>query len=549
MVEGFLKTVVDSIGDGIVVADANGRFLYFNRAAERILGRGAEDVPSEQWQQTYGVFLPDGITPFPENQMPLLRALAGTETDGVEQLVRNPDVPEGVLISITGRPVVDESGALQGAVVVFRDITKSRQLSAEELARANAELSRSVAELAKANAELAAEVEQRRRAESALDVTQVQLQQSQKMEAIGRLAGGIAHDFNNVLSVILSHSQILVEDLPIGSELHVDAAQIHTAAERAKRLTQQLLAFSRRQVLRPAPIDLSSVVRDLEPMLARLVGEDIELASRLELAVDPILADRGQIEQIVMNLVVNSRDAMPKGGRLVLSTANVRLDERYSESHAEVTPGPYVLLDVTDSGSGIDPETQERIFEPFFTTKERGTGLGLATVYGVVKQSGGHVWVYSEVGRGTTFKIYFPRHGAPPAARPASLGPAAGGAGERILVIEDEPLVRRAVCTILRRAGYDVLEAGTSGDAEKLVLEHGTSIRLLLVDVILADRTGPEVVRELIPSCPNARAVYTSGYNEEHVLAQGALEPGAHFLQKPVTPEALLSTVKKLLAG
>ncbi len=377
-----------------------------------------------------------------------------------------------------------------------------------------------------------------------------QLQQAQKMEAIGRLAGGLAHDFNNLLTVIAGYSQLLLDRLPPGDPICAYVSQIKKAGEGAASLTRQLLAFSRKQVLAPQVLDLNRVVANTNRMLTRLIGEDIELVTICRPDLGRVKADPGQIEQVMMNLAVNARDAMPQGGRITIETANVDLEGNYSNQRLVVTPGAYAMLAVSDTGIGMSPEIQSRIFEPFFTTKEqgKGTGLGLATVYGIVKQSGGYIWVYSEPGKGTTFKIYLPRvQEVAPLAKKVEGNVRATAGSETILVVEDNEAVRRFVREILEAKGYTLLEAGGSEEALKLAESHPEPIHLFLTDVVMPRMNGPELAAHLAPLHPEVKVLYMSGYTDNAVVHHGILESGTHFLQKPFNPETLARSIREVL--
>ncbi len=412
------------------------------------------------------------------------------------------------------------------------------------------ELQNRIADALRSEQEARRELEERRRAEAALRRAEEQLRQAQKMEAIGKLAGGIAHDFNNLLSVILTCSHLAMEELKAGDPLRDDLEQIRTAGERASALTRQLLAFSRCQTFERRVVDLGEVVHGVEKMLQRILGEDIELEVRVDRRLGHVLADPSQLEQVLLNLVVNARDAMPTGGKLTVEVSNVRLDGAYAEAHYDASPGDYVMLAVSDTGTGMDAETQARIFEPFFTTKEpgRGTGLGLATVYGIVKQSEGNVWVYSEPGRGTTFKVYLPRHTDASTAEVPRLPDVTSLTGnETVLLVEDDPQVRAAARGILRRAGYYVLEARNAGEALLTCERHPQRIHLLLTDVVMPQLSGVELAHRLTAMRPELKVVCMSGYTDEAVLRHGVIDSSLLFVQKPLTPEALLTKVRQAL--
>ena len=377
-----------------------------------------------------------------------------------------------------------------------------------------------------------------------------QLRQAQKMEAVGRLAGGVAHDFNNILTAITGYADLLLEDLGTTDRRRDDIAEIRKAAERAAGLTRQLLAFSRQQVMQVRVLDLNDVVADTQNMLGRLLGEDIALVTRLDPALGAVKADPGQLEQVIMNLAVNARDAMPGGGKLTIETANAELDDTYVREHFPARPGSYVMLAVSDTGTGMSDEVQSHLFEPFFTTKEKGkgTGLGLATVYGIVKQSGGYIWVYTEPGHGTTFKIYLPRVAGAPAQRASGPKASPVGAGtETVLLAEDEAAVRAVARHALERQGYTVLEASSSEAALDLAERHSGRIHLLLTDVIMPGMNGRALALRLSELRPDLRVVYMSGYTEEAITRHGVLEPGLTYVQKPFTPEGLARKVREVL--
>jgi two-component system, cell cycle sensor histidine kinase and response regulator CckA len=391
-----------------------------------------------------------------------------------------------------------------------------------------------------------------------LDITdrkqlEEQLRQAQKMEAVGRLAGGIAHDFNNLLMVIQGYSDLLVERLPDGDPLRRNAEQIQMASQRASSLTRQLLAFSRKQMLAPKILNVQSVVAEMEKILRRLIGEDVQLETSSAPDLGLIKADRSQIEQVILNLAVNARDAMPQGGWLTIETANVELDASYSHPPAVLSPGRYVMLAVTDNGCGMDAETQAHVFEPFFTTKEKGkgTGLGLATVYGVVKQSGGYVWVYSEPGRGTSFKIYLPRieETAVPAVRDGKKETQIPERGsETILLVEDEKGVRELAREYLASSGYTVIEAEDGHTALELAAMHVGPIHLLLTDVVMPGISGRELAERVSQIRPGIKIIYMSGYTDQAVVHHGILRNDAVLLQKPFTLMTLAGKLREMLA-
>jgi two-component system, cell cycle sensor histidine kinase and response regulator CckA len=379
---------------------------------------------------------------------------------------------------------------------------------------------------------------------------ELQLRQAQKMEAVGRLAGGVAHDFNNLLMVIKGHTELLLGALAPGDSIARKIEQIDRSADRATTLTRQLLAFSRLQVLQPQVINLNSVVEEMGKLLPRLIGEDIELVLRPDQKLGTIRADSSQMEQVIMNLAVNSRDAMPTGGKLLIGTRNCDLDQSYTASHPLMKPGPYVLLDVTDTGTGMDEETQAHIFEPFFTTKEKGkgTGLGLATVYGIIKQSGGFIWVYSELGKGTSFKIYLPRvkeaevnFGAP---KPVVELPAGT---ETVLLTEDEHDVREIAREFLESGGYKVIEAKNGKEAIAIAAEHRGKIDLLVTDMVMPGMTGQELAVQLQREHPGISVVFMSGYSEHAATEMADADPSVRLMTKPFSRGAILRTVREIL--
>lgn len=394
---------------------------------------------------------------------------------------------------------------------------------------------------------------ERHRDHQSLRLSEERLRRSQKMEAVGRLAGGVAHDFNNLLTAITGYADLLLARLRAGDPLRRHAEEIRKAAERATTLTSQLLAFSRQQVLQPKVLDLNTIIRNVGQMLHRLIGEHIELVMTLDPALGRVRADPGQIEQAITNLVVNARDAMPGGGRLTIATANEVLDDKHPrEQLAATSPGTYATFSVIDTGCGMNAEVQSHLFEPFFTTKEqgRGTGLGLPTVYGIVKQSGGYIFVESQVGRGSTFQIYLPLVQEKAEVVDLAIGPGAGSiprGTETILVVEDEDVVRELVREVLEMQGYNVLQASNADEAIAICRGHSGQIHMVLTDVVMPGLAGPALVDRLVALRPGLRSVLMSGYTESAVQRPSAFDPGTSFLQKPFTPESLAKKVRDVL--
>jgi len=379
-----------------------------------------------------------------------------------------------------------------------------------------------------------------------------QLRMSQKMEAVGQLAGGVAHDFNNLLTAILGYCNLMLDDMPPDDPRRADLDEIRAAGERAAALTRQLLAFSRRQMLQPQSVHLNAIVQQMEKLLRRLISEDVELSTKLAADLLTVRVDPAAIEQILVNLAVNARDAMPLGGRLTIETANVELDETYAVMHVTMPPGRYVMLAVGDTGEGMDSATRARVFEPFFTTKEqgKGSGLGLATVYGMVKQSGGFIWVYSEPGHGTMFKVYFPpaeqRAAASASEHPGRRTSDGKQGWETVLLVEDEAAVRALAREVLRRHGYVVLEARHGVDALRVAERHNDEIHLMITDVVMPHMSGRDLAERLARVRPKMKVLFMSGYTD-HALMHRELTPGSAFLQKPFTPEGFARKVRSVL--
>ncbi len=491
------------MNSGSVVAsmrDAKGRYVYVNRAYEESAGLPSSEILG---RTPYNVWAPETATELSENNQKVLSA--GRVMELHEKTV-NLAGGSREWLSIKF-PFLDRKGdVFVGSVSL--DITERNSL--EE-----------------------------------------QLRQSQKMEAVGRLAGGIAHDFNNLLTIITGYSELLLGSPTLDPDHRAKILELKKAGDRAALLTRQLLAFSRKQVLAPRVLNLNSVVENLQKMIQRLIGEDIEFATIPRTPLNRVKADPGQVEQIIMNLVVNARDAMPKGGRLTIETANVEFDAEYARSHVPSVPGYYVMVAVSDTGTGIDPETQKHIFEPFFTTKEtgKGTGLGLATVYGIVKQSGGFIWVYSEQGVGSVFKIYFPCVMEQMESMPEARQVTDRFRGrETILVAEDEAALRTLICETLRVHGYTVLEASDGINAVRRSERYHKPIHLLIADVVMPRMSGRELASRITSARPETGVLYISGYTDDAILHHGVLDPNTAFLQKPFTPTSLVRKVRLVIS-
>ncbi|MEW6347853.1 MAG: PAS domain S-box protein [Thermodesulfobacteriota bacterium] len=495
----FHRKLLDASPDAVVVYDIDGKPVYLSPAFTRLFGwtldevrgRTIDFVPAENW---------------PETRVLIDKVLRGEDFSDAETR-RLTKTGEIIDVSVSGAVFFDLEGRPAGSVIHLRDITERKRL--EE-----------------------------------------QLRQAAKMEAIGRLAGGVAHDFNNLLTVMLGYSKMLVQQLPKESPYYSKLVQVGNSAERAAALTRQLLAFSRKQVLEVRVLDLNAGISAIEDMLRRLIGEDIELTTVFSPNLGKIEADPVQIEQILVNLAANARDAMPSGGTLTIETNNVMLDEEYARTHSDVQSGSYVMLAVSDTGEGMNPETVSRVFEPFFSTKARGkgTGLGLSTVYGIAKQHNGHIYVYSEPGLGTTFKVYFPRIDQPAETLAGASSQYPEGVGkETVLIVEDEEVVREFAADALGMLGYCVLKACDPDEAMRVARLHESVIDLMLTDVVLPQMDGRSLFVLLSQTRPAMKVLYMSGYTDNAIVRRGVLDKAVHFLQKPFVMETLARKVREAL--
>ncbi len=503
----FLRAVLQNMEDGIVACNAEGALTYLNKAAQELHGLPDLPLPAREWTRHFQLFSEDGKTPLREEETPLRRALRGESVRNVEVVILPEQGPRRTLL-VSGQGMVGPVGEKQRALLLLRDVTEQKLMEQQFI-------------------------------------------QSQKIEAVGRLAGGVAHDFNNLLTIITGYSQLVRDQLKKEDLLRPYVLEVIAASDRAASLTRQLLAFSRKQVLAPQVLDLNQIIQNLSKMLRRLIGEDIEVRNVLSPTLGRVRADPAQIEQIIINLALNARDAMPRGGKLTIETADADLDQAYASRHISMVPGCYVMLAVTDTGIGMDEETQAHIFEPFFTTKElgKGTGLGLAMVYGTVKQSGGYIWVYSEPARGTTFKVYLPRvEDDSELVAPRQIAATQVPRGsETILLVEDEEAVRSMVRGLLETHGYRVFAADQAREVLQFCQLESGAIHLLLTDVVMPRMSGRELAERVIALHPETRVLYMSGYTDDAIVQHGVLNPGVAFIQKPFTPDALMGKVREVL--
>ena len=499
--EERFRKVLETSGEGIVLRDPFGRITYANeRFAEMIGYTQAELIGMHVDYITAPEFVPD-MRASAERR----RRTGKSETLDLQLLHKDGSRVDAILAA---SPTYDDQGNYSGALGMITDITERKRL--EE-----------------------------------------QLRQAQKIEAVGRLAGGVAHDFNNLLTAIRGHVDLLLTDADVTGQVRTDIEEIRKASDRAATLTQQLLAFSRRQMLQPVVLEFDTIIHEMESLLRRLIAEDIVLITNLHAGPTRVRADRGQLEQVLMNLVVNARDAMPNGGELLIESETCQVDEEFARANPGAAPGAYAKLTVRDTGVGMDSGTLSHVFEPFFTTKElgKGTGLGLATVYGIVKQSGGYIRVLSDVGQGTTFEIFLPRvEEALQRPREATATKDRPAEGETILVAEDEDAVRALTCRILRKRGYHVLEAKDGREAVEVARAHEGEITLLVTDVIMPHLNGRELSESIAGIMPDVKVLYMSGYTDDALLQRGVLQSGTgNFLEKPFTPEALATKVREIL--
>ncbi len=501
------KTLVENLSDGIILLDKGGMILSYNQSFCRLFGFEKEEIEGKSINILYSS--KESFSYFERLAYPLAERNGSFRTEWYLIHKNGEEVPVEIIVT----PIKSKEGFITGYVNIFRDISERKQMEKEKA------------------------------------YLEEQLRHSQKMEAIGRLAGGIAHDFNNLLTVIHGYCDISLFELPEGNPIRQNIEQIKATSKKASDLTRQLLTFSRRQSHNPIVLDLNAIVNNLEKMLRRIIGEDIELIKVLSENLGRVRADQSQIEQVILNLAVNARDAMSKGGKLIIETANIKLDETYCKTHLDINPGEYVLLSVTDTGMGMPPEVKEKIFEPFFTTKEKGkgTGLGLSIVYGIVKQSGGNIWVYSEPGKGTTFKIYFPRIDQPFSEVQEREITEVSRGHETILVVEDDENVRVMVTRILTTLGYRVLNASDANEALGILRDKGGSIALVITDMIMPSMNGQELTDHLRQIHPHLKVLYMSGYTDITVHCQRILEDGVNFIQKPFTLDSLAKKVRDIL--
>ena len=495
-----LELQIERMPLAYMLTDRDFRCVRWNPAAERVFGFTPDEVLGKQ---IFDLIIPQASRAMGENILGHIRSGRMDVTGEFVNVTKS-----GALVTCEwhNTPMFDDDGTFNGVLSLTFDVTQRKKLES-------------------------------------------QLLQSQKMEAIGQLAGGVAHDFNNLLTVIFGYSELVMADRTVSSTTRVSVQSINDAAHRAAGLTGQLLAFSRKTMLQPKVLEINAIVTETGKMLRRMIGEDVVLNTTLQSNINRIRVDPGQLTQVLMNLAVNARDAMPRGGTLSIETQNVELGEEYANSHPDCRPGSHVMLAITDTGTGMTPDVLAHIFEPFYTTKNvgSGTGLGLATVFGIVRQSGGTINVYSEPGIGSTFKLYFPALTGASAAEPGSSPPAAHGGAETVLLVEDDAAVRRLATASLRRFGYEVIAAPTGEEALRLAAENADAISVLLTDVVMPGMSGPQLVLAMRERFPHIKAVFMSGYTDDAVVRHGLLAADVSFLQKPFTPAGLALKIRQVL--
>ncbi len=500
--------ILNCVGEGVHGIGLDGKITFENPVGAALLGHHTKDLIGRPAHETVHHSRPDGRS-YPHDDCPIYATLRDGEVRHVTDEVFWRKDGTSFPVEYTTSPLRDESGKIAGATVVFTDTTARKRLEA-------------------------------------------QLLQSQKLKTVGKLAGGIAHEFNSILTAIIGQSELILGDLPANSPLVRNAMEINQAASRAATLTRQLLAYGRRQVLQPEALDLNRIIVGMESVFRLLMGVDVDTRIVPAPGLQMVKADAGQIEQVIMNIVINARDAMPHGGKLTLETANVTFDEESVDRYAELKAGAYVMLAITDTGGGIAEELKPRIFEPFFTTKGvgQGTGLGLSTCYGIVKQSGGHISVYSEIGRGTTFKIYLPQVQEQAAApMPRTAAPDLPRGTETILLVEDDPALREMAGTLLKRLGYTVWVAANGIEALSLKQQRNVGhIDLLFTDVVMPHMSGKELADRVAALYPHTKILFTTAYTESAIVHHGVLDKGVSLLKKPFTPSALARKVREILS-
>ncbi len=498
--------VMDSSADAIYILDPARLIIRANKAFYNMTASTPD--------KAIGRHITDIVHPHGELEpCPVCRAQEAKKDAVIIMEADDPDNPAGVPLEIVVKVVRDKSGNALSIFMSLHDLTAGRKL-----------------------------VEEKR-------ILEEQLRQAQKMESIGRLAGGIAHDFNNILTTILGYSELVLMEMADNAPFREEIEIIRSAGEKAAGLTRQLLAFSRKQVMDKRPVAINKIIQDISKLLSKLIGEDIIITTIIEAARSVVVADQGQIEQVLMNLVVNARDAMPCGGRLIIETQNVIFDQAYAKEHPEVKAGDYIMMAVTDFGEGMNSDVIEYIFDPFFTTKEqgKGTGLGLSTVYGIIKQHNGHIYAYSEIGKGTTFKIYFPASSQIVVEPAAEKGAGLSVGTETILIVDDEPSIRSLIIDTLEPFGYTCLEASCGADALQLIQTRPENIDLLLTDVIMPGMNGKELSNKVSKDNPAIKTVFISGYTENSIAHHGILDPGINYIQKPLTPTILIKKLRQVL--